>query len=158
MPSSVTWLRDAARTKPVFLSGGGGLISTAADYHRFTQMLLRGGALDGVRLLGPRTVRLMTTNHLPGGRDLAALSVGGFAETIFDGIGFGLGFAVVEDPVPGKAGASRGEFNWGGLASTSFWVDPGEELTVLFFTQLAPSGTYPLRPQLRQLVYAALVG
>ncbi|MEV4754671.1 serine hydrolase domain-containing protein [Micromonospora sp. NPDC049559] len=146
-----------ARQKPDLHAGGGGLISTAADYHRFTQMLLRGGELDGVRLLGPRTVRFMTRNHLPGGRDLGQLSVGGFAESIFDGIGFGLGFAVVLDPVPGRVPSSVGEYYWGGLASTSFWVDPVEEITALFFTQLAPSSTYPLRSQLRQLVYSAIV-
>lgn len=143
--------------KPMLLSGGAGLISTAADYHRFTHMLLRGGELDGVRLLSPRTVRFMTRNHLPGGQDLGALCTGGFAETIFDGIGFGLGFAVVQDPIPSRIASSAGEYYWGGMASTAFWVDPAEEITVLFFTQLMPSRVYPLRAQLRQLVYAALV-
>jgi CubicO group peptidase (beta-lactamase class C family) len=142
---------------PTFLSGGGGLISTAADYHRFTQLLLRGGELDGVRLLGPRTLRFMTRNHLPGGRDLAQLSVGGFAETILDGIGFGLGFAVLENPIPSRVPSSVGEFYWGGLASTAFWVDPTEEITAMLFTQLVPSSSYPLRSQLRQLVYSAIV-
>ncbi|MEV1288202.1 serine hydrolase domain-containing protein [Micromonospora sp. NPDC049679] len=146
-----------ALEKPEFLSGGGGLISTAADYHRFTQMLLREGELDGVRLLGNRTVRFMTRNHLPGGKDLAQLSAGGFAETVLDGIGFGLGFAVVQDPVPSRVPSSVGEYYWGGLASTAFWVDPKEEITALLFTQLVPSSTHPLRPQLRQLVYSALV-
>jgi CubicO group peptidase (beta-lactamase class C family) len=143
--------------KPELLSGGGGLISTAADYHRFTQMLARGGELDGVRLLGPRTVRFMTRNHLPGGRDLGQLSTGGFAETIFDGIGFGLGFAVVENPIPSRVPSNVGEFYWGGLASTAFWVDPADDITALLFTQLVPSSTYPLRAQLRQLVYSALI-
>jgi CubicO group peptidase (beta-lactamase class C family) len=142
---------------PKFLSGGGGLISTAADYHRFTQMLLRGGELDGVRLLGPRTLRFMTRNHLPGGKDLAELSAGGFAETILDGIGFGLGFAVVQNPIPSRVPISPGEFYWGGLASTAFWVDPAEHVTAMLFTQLVPSSTYPLRSQLRQLVYSAIV-
>ncbi|MFI6226469.1 serine hydrolase domain-containing protein [Micromonospora echinospora] len=146
-----------ARRKPGLLAGGSGLISSAYDYHRFTQMLLRGGELDGARVLGPRTVRFMTRNHLPGGRDLAALSTGGFAESIFDGVGFGLGFAVVQDPVPGRVPSSVGEYYWGGVASTAFWVDPVEEVTALLFTQLMPSSTYPLRSQLRQLVYAALV-
>ncbi|SCL28792.1 CubicO group peptidase, beta-lactamase class C family [Micromonospora nigra] len=150
-------LGDAAYTKPMLLSGGGGLISSAADYHRFTQLLLRGGEVAGVRLLAPRTVRLMTRNHLPGGQDLGTLSTGGFAETTFDGIGFGLGFAVVDDPIPSRGPSSVGEFYWGGVASTAFWVDPTEELTALFFTQLMPSSTWPLRSQLRQLVYAALV-
>jgi CubicO group peptidase (beta-lactamase class C family) len=146
-----------ARQKPSLLAGGSGLISSAYDYHRFTQMLLRGGELDGVRLLGPRTVRFMARNHLPGGQDLATLSTGGFAETIFDGVGFGLGFAVMQDPVPGRVPSSVGEYYWGGVASTAFWVDPVEEVTALLFTQLMPSSTYPLRPQLRQLVYSALV-
>ncbi|MFG1775935.1 serine hydrolase domain-containing protein [Micromonospora sp. NPDC049048] len=146
-----------AYEKPLLLSGGGGLISTAADYHRFTQMLLRGGELDGTRLLGPRTVRFMTRNHLPGGQDLETLSAGGFAETTLEGIGFGLGFAVVDDPVPSRVPSSPGEYYWGGVASTAFWVDPAEEVTALFFTQLMPSSTYPIRPQLRQLVYSALV-
>ncbi len=147
----------AALREPAFLSGGGGLVSTAADYMRFTHALLRGGELDGARVLGPRTLRLMTENHLPGGRDLGALSVGGFAETTFAGVGFGLGFAVVEDPRPGKTLTSRGEYYWGGAASTAFWVDPREEVTAVLMTQLLPSSTHPLRPQLRQLVYSALV-
>ncbi|MGC4805150.1 serine hydrolase domain-containing protein [Micromonospora sp. DT233] len=147
----------AALAEPPWLSGGGGLISTAADYHRFTQLLLRGGKLDGVRLLGPRTVRFMTRNHLPGGRDLASFSPAELTETVLDGVGFGLGFAVVDDPVPSRVPSSVGEYHWGGMASTAFWVDPAEELTALLFTQLMPSGTYPLRSQLRQLVYSALV-
>ncbi|MGC4894617.1 serine hydrolase domain-containing protein [Micromonospora sp. DT31] len=147
----------AALAEPTWHSGGGGLVSTAADYHRFTQFLLRGGELDGARLLGPRTVRFMTRNHLPGGGDLASFSPNGFAETILDGIGFGLGFAVVLDPVPSRVPSSVGEYYWGGLASTAFWVDPVEEVTALLFTQLMPSSTYPLRGQLRQLVYASLV-
>ena len=150
-------LGQHALSRPAMLSGGGGLVSTAADYARFTQLLLRGGELDGVRLLGTRTLRWMTRNHLPGGRDLGALSTGGFAETSFDGIGFGLGFATVEDPLPAKTLMSRGEFFWGGAASTAFWVDPAEEITASLFTQLLPSSTHPLRPQLRQLVYSALV-
>jgi len=147
----------AALSEPTFLSGGGGTVTTAADYHRFTQALLGGGATGGVRLLGSRTLRWMTQNHLPGGQDLAALSTGGFAETSFDGIGFGLGFATVEDPLPSRTLMSRGEYFWGGAASTAFWVDPAEEVTALLFTQLLPSSTHPLRPQLRQLVYSALV-
>jgi CubicO group peptidase (beta-lactamase class C family) len=150
-------LGHRVRQRPELVSGGGGLISTAADYHRFTQMLLGAGDLDGVRLLSPRTVRFMTRNHLPGGQDLAQLSTGGFAETTFDGIGFGLGFAVVLDPIPSRVPSSPGEYYWGGAASTAFWVDPVEEITAMFFTQLMPSSTHPLRPQLRQLVYAALV-
>jgi CubicO group peptidase (beta-lactamase class C family) len=144
--------------KPDFLSGGGGLLSTAADYHRFTQFMLREGELEGVRLLSPRTVRFMTRNHLPGGKDLGSLSTGGFAETTFDGIGFGLGFAVCLDPVPARTPTTEGSYYWGGAASTAFWIDPTEELTAMLFTQLMPSSTYPVRPQLRQMVYSALIG
>ena len=150
-------LGNAARERPAMLSGGAGLVSTAADYHRFTQMLLRGGELDGERILGTRTLRYMTRNHLPGGRDLASLGAQGFPETTLVGIGFGLGFAVVENPLPVKTLMSPGEFYWGGMASTTFWVDPAEEVTGMLFTQLMPSGIHPLRPQLHQLVYSALV-
>jgi CubicO group peptidase (beta-lactamase class C family) len=142
---------------PAMRAGGHGLICTADDYHRFTQMLLNGGELNGTRILGPRTVRLMTRNHLPGGRDLGALSTGGFAETTFDGVGFGLGFAVIEDPVQGHTAGNPGEFYWGGLATTAFWVDPADRVTGMFFTQLMPSSTYPVGQQLRQMVYSALV-
>jgi CubicO group peptidase (beta-lactamase class C family) len=149
----------AALREPQFLSGGGGLVSSAADYHRFTRMLLGEGAADGVRLLGSRTLRYMARNHLPGGAELEAFARpgGAFTETQFDGVGFGLGFSVVEDPAAGKVACSRGELAWGGLASTGFWVDPAERITAHFFTQLMPSSTYPLRTQLRQLVYQALV-
>ncbi len=148
---------DVALARPAFLSGGGGLVGTAADYQRFTSMLLGRGELDGVRLLGSRTVDLMARNALPGGRDLAAVTTGGFAETTFEGVGFGLGFAVVQDPLALRTHATPGEFFWGGAASTAFWVDPVEGITAHFFTQLLPSSAYPIRPQLRQLVYSALV-
>ena len=144
-------------TRPDCLSGGGGLVSTAGDYHRFTQMLLRGGELDGVRLLAPRTVGLMASNHLPGHVDLEAFGRPLFAEMPFDGYGFGLGFSVLEDPVKARTLASAGEFAWGGAASTAFWVDPDEDLTVAFYTQLLPSSTHRIRQQLRQLVYQALI-
>lgn len=147
----------AALRPPAFLSGGAGLVSTAADYQRFALMLLRKGELDGVRLLGPRTVDYMAQNHLPGHVDLEAFGRPLFAETTFDGIGFGLGFSVVEDPAKNKVLSSTGEFGWGGAASTVFWVDPNEEVTVLFLTQLLPSTTHPIRPQLRQLVLQAIV-
>jgi CubicO group peptidase (beta-lactamase class C family) len=148
---------DAAKRPPEFLSGGGGLVSSAADYLRFTRMLLGGGELDGVRLLSPRTLRMMASNHLPGHADLEAFGRPLFAETTFDGVGFGLGFSVVEDPVAGRYPSSRGEFAWGGAASTAFWVDPAERMVVLFFTQLLPSSTYPIRSQLHQMVHQALV-
>ena len=142
---------------PAWPSGGGGLTSTTADYHRFTQMLRGRGALGEVRLLGDRTVRYMTRNHLPGGADLVAFGRPLFAETPFDGVGFGLGFSVTLDPVATHTLSSPGEFAWGGAASTAFWVDPHEDITAVFMTQLLPSSTYPLRSQLRQLVYSALV-
>jgi CubicO group peptidase (beta-lactamase class C family) len=147
----------AATVPPAMLSGGGGLVSTAWDYHRFTQMLINRGELDGVRLLSPRTLDYMTRNHLPGGVDLEQIGQGTFAETTFDGMGFGLGFSVMLDPVANKVLSSVGEFAWGGAASTAFWVDPMEDLTVSFFTQLLPSSTHPIRAQLKQLVYQALV-
>ena len=143
--------------RPTCLSGGGGLIGSAGDYHRFTQMLLRGGELDGVRLLGTRTVSYMTRNHLPGNADLEAFGRPLFAETTFDGIGFGLGFSVMLDPVKNKVLSRAGEYSWGGAASTAFFVDPGEKMTALFMTQLLPSSTHPIRSQLRQLVYQSLI-
>lgn len=148
---------DAALHRPTFLSGGGGLVSTAADYHRFTQMLLRGGELDGNRVLGSRTVDYMTQNHLPGDVDLEEFGRPLFAESPMLGTGFGLGFSVVIDAAEGKVLSSPGEFAWGGAASTTFWVDPREDLTAMFFTQLLPSSTHPIRSQLRTLVYQAVV-
>ena len=142
---------------PSWLSGGGGLTSTMSDYHRFTQMLRGRGRLGDVRLLGDRTVRYMARNHLPGGADLVNFGRPLFAETPFDGVGFGLGFSVTLDPVATRTLSSPGEFAWGGAASTAFWVDPVEDITAVFLTQLLPSSTYPVRSQLRQLVYAALV-
>ena len=146
-----------AFTAPTMLSGGGGLISTADDYARFTGMLVGGGELEGERVLGPRTLAYMARNHLPGGGTLASLGRGMFAETAYDGVGFGLGFGVSVDPVATKVTTTPGEFTWGGLASTAFWVDPAEQLTAHFYTQLVPSATYPIRTELRQLVYAALL-
>ena len=142
---------------PTFLSGGGGLVSTAADYLRFCHMLLGRGALDGVRVLGRKTVEYMTSNHLPEGRDMAAMGQPVFGNTSYEGIGFGLGFAVVLDPTRSQVVNSPGSYNWGGAASTVFWVDPREELVVMLLTQLTPSSTYPLRQQLQALAYQALV-
>jgi len=160
-PRRVDGIGKVASHPPRMLSGGGGLISTAADYDRFTQMLLDrpgspGGELDGVRLLGQRTVAYMTRNHLPGGVDIESYGRPLNAEAPLRGVGFGLGFAVLIDATEAKTLGSEGEYNWGGMASTAFWVDPAEELTVGFFTQLMPSSTYRIRPQLRQLVYQAL--
>jgi CubicO group peptidase (beta-lactamase class C family) len=150
-------LSDRAMRPPDMLSGGGGLVSTAGDYARLTRMLINGGELDGVRLLGPRTLRLMTSNQLPGHADLERFGRPLFAETTFDGVGFGLGFSVVEDPVAARYTSSRGEFGWGGAASTAFWVDREERMEVAFFTQLLPSSTHPIRSQLHQLVHQALI-
>jgi CubicO group peptidase (beta-lactamase class C family) len=141
---------------PVFVSGGGGLVSTMADYHRFCEMLRRGGELDGARIVGPRTLRLMTQNHLAGGKDLTQMALGSFSETANEGIGFGLGFATtISEVAAGSYGP--GDFYWGGMASTIFWVDPREDLVVIFMTQLVPSGTFNIRGQLKNLVYSAIV-
>ena len=150
-------LGEAITRPAVFLSGGGGLVSTAADYHRFTQLLLRGGELDGVRLLSPRTIAYMTRNHLPGHVDLEMFGRPVFAESTVRGVGFGLGVSVVIDPSAVRGLTSAGEYAWGGLASTAFYVDPLEEITASFFTQLVPSSTYPIRSQLRTLIMQALV-
>jgi len=147
----------AATHPPRLHAGGGGLLSTAADYHRFMTMLLRGGELDGVRLVSNRTLDLMTQNHLPGDVDLEAFATDSFSEVDYAGIGFGLGFSVLLDRRKNKSLASEGTFGWGGAASTAFWVDPQEDLTVSFYTQLLPSGTYPIRRELQQLVYQSLV-
>jgi CubicO group peptidase (beta-lactamase class C family) len=146
-----------AGKRPTFLSGGGGLVSTASDYLRFADMLRRGGELDGVRLLSPRTIAYMTSNHLPGGFDLESIGRPLFAETTFDGVGFGLGFSVVTDSVKNRVLSTSGEFGWGGAASTAFWVDPVEDVTAVFLTQLLPSSTHPIRSQLKALVAQAIV-
>jgi CubicO group peptidase (beta-lactamase class C family) len=148
---------DPIASPPEMLSGGGGLVGTAADYLRFSEMLRRGGELEGTRLLSPRTVSYMTSNHLPGGVDLEEFGRPLFAETTFDGVGFGLGVSVVTEPLAGKVLTSVGEYGWGGAFSTAWWVAPQEDLSVLFFTQLLPSSTHPIRSQLKQLVYQALI-
>jgi CubicO group peptidase (beta-lactamase class C family) len=140
-----------------FHSGGGGLVSTVMDYWRFCQMLLNGGELEGTRLLGRKTIELMTRNHLPGGKDLSELALGGFSETTNDGIGFGLGFATVLDTAKNQAVGSAGEYYWGGAASTIFWVDPAEDLVVVFMVQLMPSGTFNFRGQLKSMIYPAII-
>jgi len=141
---------------PSFISGGGGLCSTAADYLTFCRALLNGGELGGVRLIGPKTLALMTSNHLPGGRDLPEMSRSLFSEATYDGIGFGLGFSVTLNPARTLIPGSAGEYSWGGAATTSFWIDPAEELIAIFMTQLTPSSTYPVRRELRTMVYAAI--
>ncbi len=151
-PQTSAYLRS-----PKILSGGGGLVSTMHDYHRFTQALRGGGELDGQRIIGRKTLDYMASNHLPGGVDLTAFGRALFSEAAFDGVGFGLGFSVVIDPAKTQVLSQRGEFAWGGAASTAFWVDPVEDITVVFLTQLLPSSTHPLRPELKALVYQALV-
>jgi CubicO group peptidase (beta-lactamase class C family) len=153
----LTALAPMALQPPSAHLGGGGLVSTMADYLRFAEMLRCEGALGGVRLLSPRTIRYMTKNHLPGGVDLSAFGRPLFSETTFDGVGFGLLGSVTIDPVKTKVPGSVGDFAWGGAASTFFWVDPVEDLTCVFMTQLLPSQTHPIRSQLKQLVHQALV-
>jgi CubicO group peptidase (beta-lactamase class C family) len=140
----------------VFESGGGGLVSTLADYHLFCRMLLNGGALNDVQIISPKTLELMTANHLPGGGDLTQHSKSLFSEAEMAGIGFGLGFAVNIDPPATTLAGSKGEFYWGGMFSTAFFVDPVEDLCMIFMTQLSPSSLYPLRRELRTMIYAAL--
>ncbi len=140
-----------------FFSGGGGLTSTMHDYAQFCQMFLNGGELNGKRLLSRKTVEYMRQNHLPEGRDMAAMGQPVWSETSYDGIGFGLGGAVVLDPVTAQTITSKGEFHWGGAASTFFWIDPLEELYVVFLTQLIPSSTYPIRRELRARIYQTLI-
>ncbi len=142
---------------PSWHGGGGGLLSTAYDYNRFMTMLLNGGELDGVRLISDRTLALMTENHLANDADLKDTAVDSFSEDGQAGVGFGLGFSVVTDRRKNKSLMSEGTYQWGGAASTIFWVDPVEELTVGFYTQLLPSSTYPIRRDLAQLVYGSLV-
>ncbi|HEU0066737.1 MAG TPA: serine hydrolase domain-containing protein [Sphingomonas sp.] len=145
------WLRP-----PTLVSGGGGLVSTALDYHRFTAMLLGGGTLDGVRIVGRKTIDLMTRNHLPGKADLASLSTSLFSEAANAGTGFGLGFAINDDVARSMIPGSDGEYYWGGMFSTAFFVDPVERITMTFMTQLSPSNLYPIRRELKTLIYAAL--
>ncbi|MEI8237965.1 MAG: serine hydrolase domain-containing protein [Actinomycetota bacterium] len=153
----LTQMGDAAKRPPKIFGGGGGLQSTAGDYQRFMQMLAGGGELDGVRILSPRTVRFMASNHLPNGVDLTAFGRPLFSETTFDGVGFGLGVSVTIDPVKGRVPGNAGEYAWGGAASTAFWIDPTDDLTVGFYTQLLPSSVHPIRSQLKQLVYQSFL-
>jgi CubicO group peptidase (beta-lactamase class C family) len=142
--------------EPEFFSGGGGLVGTTADYLRFCEMLRRGGELDGARILGPRTLEMMTRNHLKDGKDLSAWALGTFSESPNRGVGFGLGFASVIDPVvAGVMGG--GDYYWGGAASTLFLVDPREQISLVFMTQLMPSSTYNFRGQLKNIIYSAIV-
>ena len=147
--------KSAYLQPPAMVSGGGGAVSTAGDYLRFARMLLNGGTLEGVQILSPKTIALMTLNHLPDGKDLPALSRSLFSEVTYKGVGFGLGFAVTLDTAKTMLPGSIGDYFWGGAASTYFWIDPREELITIFMTQLMPSTTYNIRRELRTLVYAA---
>jgi len=151
----------AAVQPPDCLMGGGGMVGTIGDYMRFADMLRRGGVADptlgGARLLSPRTVSYMATNHLPGNADLSEFGRPIFSETTQEGFGFGLGFAVLMDPARAKTAGSLGDFGWGGAASTTFVVDPVEDMVSVFMTQLMPSSTYPLRPYIRQLLRQAII-
>jgi len=141
---------------PKLVSGGGGLVSTALDYHRFCRMCLNGGELDGVRIIGRKTLELMTQNHLPGGSDLSTMSKSLFSEAANAGTGFGLGFAINIDVARSMIPGSVGEYYWGGMFSTAFFIDPVERLTMVFMTQMSPSNTYPIRRELKTLIYSAL--
>jgi len=156
-------MRDYYR-RPSFVSGGGGMLSTAHDYARFAQMLLNKGELDGQRILSRKTVEYMTRNHLPlegngsprrADIDMVATDTG-FCETAFDGIGFGLGVSVIQDPIKASLLCSKGEYGWGGWASTFLAIDPEEQMFVMSLAQLGPSDRYPTRRQLRCLLYQAL--
>jgi len=136
-------------------SGGGGLVSTASDYLRFCRFMLNKGELDGVRLLGRKTVELMTSNHLGG--DMADMGMPRFSESPYYGIGFGLGFSVMIDPAKAHILGTKGEYAWGGAASTAFWCDPQEDMAVVLLTQLMPSSTYAIRRELRVLSYQAII-
>jgi CubicO group peptidase (beta-lactamase class C family) len=160
-PGKVLRLQDDPEKSPYlelprFVSGGSGLVSTAHDYLRFCRALIQGGELDGARILGRKTIELMTANHLPGGADLASLSVGMFSEVRNEGTGFGLGFSVNLDPVANQGAGSVGEYAWGGAASTAFTIDPAEELILIFLTQLMPSQTFDFRGQIKAIVHGAI--
>ncbi len=150
--------RSSYRKQPAFLSGGGGLVSTTEDYARFCQMLVNGGELDGVRIIGRKTVDLIRANHLPGSGELRNFAVpGGYGEVGFDGVGFGLTMALGLGEAATQTVGTAGDYYWGGAASTIFWIDPNEDLAVIFMTQLMPSGTFNFRGQLRSLVYPSIV-
>ena len=137
-------------------SGGGGLFSTMSDYHNFCSMLVNQGEFNGTRLIGRKTLELMTVNHLPDNQDLTEMSESAFSETPYAGVGFGLGFSVMLDPAKSQTTSDIGEYGWGGAASTVFFINPKEDMFVIFLTQLLPSSTYQVRRELRSLVYSAL--
>ena len=141
----------------IFLSGGGGLVSTMSDYYNFASMLLNQGELNGVRIIGRKALQMMSSNHLPGGQDLTEMSQSAFSETPYAGVGFGLGFSVMLDPAKSQTLSDIGEYGWGGAASTVFMINPEEDMVIIFLTQLLPSSTYQVRRELRSLVYSALM-
>jgi len=136
-------------------SGGGGLISTIDDYAKFAEMLRRRGRGASQRLLGPKTVDFMMLNHLPG--DIASMGPRSFAEQPMEGVGFGLGGSIVLNPGRVRVAGSVGDFSWGGMASTYFWIDRDLDLTAIFFTQLSPSSSYPSRAELKAMVHASVI-
>ena len=138
-------------------SGGGGLFSTMVDYHNFCSMLLNQGEFNGKRLIGRKTLELMTVNHLPNNQDLTEMSESAFSETPYAGVGFGLGFSVMLDPAKSQTTSYIGEYGWGGAASTVFMINPKEDMFIIFLTQLLPSSTYQVRRELRSLVYSSLM-
>ncbi len=138
-----------------FLSGTGGMVSTMHDYARFAQMLANGGELEGARIIGPRTLQYMASNHLAGGNDMATMSLGGYSEISRWGQGFGLGFSVLMDPVAAGTVGTVGEFGWSGAAGTTFFISPGEEMFVVFMTQLMRA--QPLRRELRTTIYGSII-
>ena len=137
-------------------SGGGGLFSTMSDYHNFCSMLVNQGEFNGTRLIGRKTLELMTVNHLPDNQDLTEMSESDYSEAPYAGVGFGLGFSVMLDPAKSQTISDIGEYGWGGAASTVFFINPKEDMFVIFLTQLLPSSTYQVRRELRSLVYSAL--
>jgi CubicO group peptidase (beta-lactamase class C family) len=151
--------RESTYAKPPLLeSGGGGLVSTAHDYLRFCRMMLNGGSLDGAQILSPKTVALFSLNYLPGNREIADMALPGmFSESGYAGVGFSLGCGVNIDVAKTRLPGSLGEFFWGGAAATAFWIDPKEELAVVFMTQVIGSeARLTLRRDLRTLVYSAI--
>ncbi len=151
-------MAQAFTREPSLHLGGGGLVTTARDFQRFMSMMVGGGTYNGVTLLTSRSVELMTRNHLPGGQTIAEFGRGMLSDDAQAGTGYGMGVSVVVDQVRNKSLVSEGSYSWGGAASTVFWIDPKEELSVGFYSQLLPSTSYPWRRALQQLVYSSMVG
>lgn len=156
IPNSEPRLLEIPFLNTKMASGGGGLFSTMSDYHNFCSMLVNQGEFNGTRLIGRKTLELMTVNHLPDNQDLTEMSESAFSETPYAGVGFGLGFSVMLDPAKSQTISDIGEYGWGGAASTVFFINPKEDMFVIFLTQLLPSSTYQVRRELRSLVYSAL--